>query len=520
MDSALFKSKIFKTKPKSASKTQQHKSEHKSTAITTKIANLKEYLHSLTKIRPNLDAKFTSDKSAVKNIHKINLDVQPYKYDETQKTTEILTKINNCNPIKWIASKKNTKNQEIIDIIDGFARGISNLINSRYQQQYKITNAYIKLWEIYETFDWVIPKHAKDVNCFHMAEAPGQWINTTNHYFHQHMPRETRYNWFANSLNPDHPRMKGIIKALPDSYGFIKQNPKKWLYGDDDSGDITIPENVAWFNKFLLQAIPGKLDLITGDAGTNPNDVDLELLQRIDIAQAIVVACTARPGSNCVIKQFLPFMSLKPESDMADGFFMSFMYLYHILFTEFHMFKPLSSSPGSGEFYVVARGFHGINDEQRQIILDYQGQFSMNKPMFAKSDIPSAFSDKVCKFINDLQQINILNKSATCQIAECFMNQSTKISSTTYTTQKHTTQKHTTQHTKSQKDTTQIDCNYFMDKKQFAAAKNRDLERYLDKYRIARTDKLKKHKFANKTNKHHKNRQQQKRHKYTHKLRK
>lgn len=498
MDSLLFKSKLFKPKSKPKSKL-------KSVPHNTEIKDINEYLHSLTKLIPNLDAKFTSDKSSVDNIHKINLDVQPYKYQETQETTQRLTKVINCNSMKWL--DKQTKNQDIVDVIDGFARGISNIINSKYQQQYKVSNAYVKLWEIYETFDWLIPKHTTQVNFFHMAEAPGQWINTTNHYFYQHMPRQTRYNWFANSLNPAHPRMKGIIKALPDTYGFINQNSKKWLYGADESGDITMPENVAWFNQFLLTAIPGKLDVITGDAGTNPQDVSLELLQRIDIAQAIVVACTARPGSNCVIKQFLPFMSLKPESIMADGFFMSFMYLYHILFTEFHMFKPLASSPGSGEFYVVARGFHGITQEQRQLLLDYLGQFSENKPMFTKADIPIAFSDKVCRFINDLQRVNILNKTATCKIVKCFIKPSSIIS-TSKSTRK--TGKNSTH--RANPGFGQVDCSYITNPNQFQAAKIKDLENYIDKYRIARIDKLK---FTKKTHKHMPNQQyhQHKQHK-------
>jgi hypothetical protein len=479
MDSGLFKSNLFKSNPKSLHQ-------------PGKIPDINKYLHNLTKLIPQLDAKFMSTKSDVNNIHKIKNDVQPYKYLETQETTRHISKITNCNAIKWL--DKQTKNQEIVDVIDGFARGVSNIINSKYHQQYKVSNAYVKLWEIYETFDWLIPKNSKEVNFFHMAEAPGQWINTTNHYFYQHIPRHIKYNWFANSLNPSHPRIKGIINALPDTYGFIKNNRAKWLYGADDSGDITVPENVAWFNEFLTKEIPGKLDVITGDAGTNPLEVDLELLQRIDIAQAIVVACTARPGSNCVIKQFLPFMSLKPESEMADGFFMSFMYLYHILFTEFHMFKPLSSSPGSGEFYVVARGFHGITDAQRQLLLDYLGQFSVNKPMFAKADIPSVFSDKACRFINDLQNVNILNKSATCQIVNCFIKPSQIISSGK--SAKKSTQKLSHQ---KKNESVKLNCDYLTNPSLFMAAKTKDLERYLDKYRIARLDK---HKFtANKTHK-------------------
>ena len=144
-------------------------------------------------------------------------------------------------------------------------------------------------------------------------------------------------------------------------------------------------------------------------------------------------------------------MSVKPESMMADGFFMSFMYLYHILFTEFHMFKPHSSSPGSGEFYAVARGFHSITTEQRKLLLDYLGNFSMNKPMFAKSDIPKFFSDKVCKFINDLQLVNIQNMVAAGKITTCFTSD------------------------KGNHKNAGLDCSYLIDKTKFIAEKNENM---------------------------------------------
>ena len=459
----------------SSLKSKQLNGSVKKTNTTDIGSHVGKYISSLTKLRPTLDAKFNSNNSAVANLNKLKLNVQPYKYEELTDITNKLFKIEPCAAYKYLNNERHSK---LIDMVDGFARGVSNIINSRYQQKYKVSNAYVKLWEIYETFDWLIPKNSKEVNFFHMAEAPGQWINTTKHYFYQHIHDKTQYNWLANTLNPKHPRMKGIINGLPDTYGFIKQNPKKWLYGADGSGDITLPENIMWFNKFLTQAMPGKLNVITGDAGTNPIDTNLELLQRIDIAQAIVVACTARQGSNCVIKQFLPHLKSKPASEMADGFFMSFMYLYHILFTEFHMFKPLASSPGSGEFYVVARGFHGITHGQRQLLLDYLGKFSVNKPMFAKTDIPNVFSDKVCRFINDLHIVNIKNNEVSCEIINyCYSNSN-----------------------KSNKQDNK--CDTFMAYPKIKAQKQQDLERYLDKYRIARTDKLR---FVSKTKKHTKN---------------
>jgi hypothetical protein len=185
------------------------------------------------------------------------------------------------------------------------------------------------------------------------------------------------------------------------------------------------------------------------------------------ISQSIVVACVARPGSCCIIKHFLPYLKSKSTTKMADGFFNSFMYLYYLLFAEFHMFKPLASSPGSGEFYVVARGFHDITPQQRQLLLDYQANFTINKPMFAKQDMPKSFITKVSQFIIELQEIVILNGNISCDLIDYCYSPSA--------------------HNKTD------ECKFSADPQKFFADKEKDIEAYIDKYRIARIDKLKKH---------------------------
>ena len=451
----------------------------------------KKYLSSLTKLRPPLDAKFLSKKTATSGVNNIKLDIEPYQFEELDELRTKLFNIPLCEAYKYL---NKTRHKNMVPILDGFTRGVSNLINDKYPQLYKISNAYVKLWEIYETFDWLLSKPKSStptpqINFFHMAEAPGQWINTTNHYFNQHMPENMRYNWFANTLNIKHPRMKGIINALHDNYGFIKQHPKKWIYGADGSGDITLAENVAWFNDFLLREIPDNLDIITGDAGTSQSETDIELLQRIDISQSIVVACVARPGSSCIIKHFLPYLKHKSTTKMADGFFYSFMYLYHILFAEFHMFKPLASSPGSGEFYVVASGFHGITQQQRKLLLDYQASFTINKPMFDKKDMSAVFIKKVSQFIIELQENVILNGKIKCELIDYCYGPSAQ--------------------------TKTDECKFSPDTQKFFAEKDLDLEAYIDKYRIARIDKLKNRTLKNKHNKHNNHNKHNKHHNQT-----
>ena len=48
------------------------------------------------------------------------------------------------------------------------------------------------------------------------------------------------YDWRANTLNPYNINVKEKFPgALPDVYGIIKNNYNKWIWGEDNTGDIT-----------------------------------------------------------------------------------------------------------------------------------------------------------------------------------------------------------------------------------------------------------------------------------------
>ena len=87
--------------------------------------------------------------------------------------------------------------------------------------------------------------------------------------------------------------------------------PEQWLYGADNTGDITKGKNVQWFNDFSKDWIGedgGKVDLITGDAGMGSGaNVELVDLQKIDYAQLCLTAAVSSKGSNCVLKHFSYF---------------------------------------------------------------------------------------------------------------------------------------------------------------------------------------------------------------------
>ena len=243
---------------------------------------------------------------------------------------------------------------------EDFARGMRDYINNRYVASLplKISNGFVKLWEILHTFK-PISSNAKKFRVFHMCESPGQMIMCAKYFAETKYPNIVDYDWTANSLNPYNPYVKKNFEAVPDTYGLIKKNPNKWLWGADNTGDITNTKNIKWLSKYINDKWLSKgesLDLITGDAGTGSESSAL-ILQKLDLGQAIATVACSSIGGNCIIKHFSPYITTNPETLDATSFFISYIYLYYITFEDVSIFKPYSSDLSSGEFYIIGKNF-------------------------------------------------------------------------------------------------------------------------------------------------------------------
>ena len=261
---------------------------------------------------------------------------------------------------KYKNKKKFENESKIIKkVSEGFARGVSQYVLINFKLPHKTSNAYMKLWELYASVPQLLP-NKKQLNVFHLAEAPGQWINSTRHYIETKRHKVEHYNWIANSLNPTHPTnvAKYGEHIFADDYGFLKKYPQKWLYGKDDTGDITKGKNLKWFKEYMTEFKEKSggegLHLITGDAGMGSGfGIKLIDLQKIDYAQMCMVAVCSNKGTNCVIKHF-NYLNLSYEKSFeASGFLISYLYIYYLMFDSVRLIKPNTSSPNSGEFYCI-----------------------------------------------------------------------------------------------------------------------------------------------------------------------
>lgn len=325
-------------------------------------------------------------------------------------------------------------------LVEGLTRGVSRYITENFKLQHKISNGFVKLWEIYNSDPHILPisssgnktnnNESININVFHMAEAPGQWIHATDHYIYNTLvankdERAVKYNWYANALNPYNPRNIAIYgtELFKDNYGFIGKYQDRWLYGDDKTGDLTRSSTIKWMREFLHEKYGedkpiGPLKLVTGDAGIN-SDAPLSIIQRIDMAQAVTVLACSMKGGNCIIKHFTPYIPGYPESREATAFYINIMYLYYSCFKTLRFIKPKTSNPVSGEFYIVGMDFQGVDDSVLSKLYNHLDNMKENECFIKKGDLPDKFVKQVLQFFIALNEFNIEQKELRLDLLNC-----------------------------------------------------------------------------------------------------
>ena len=339
-------------------------------------------------------------------LGKITGKNSPYVYDDFKKSLDRITYTKNTRQ-KMQEVYGYNKDKIITRISEDFTRGISLYLHKRYRVNPVPSNAFTKLWEIYSAFNLVPNK--KVVRMFHLAEAPGQFIKATEYYINKRCPRNEKYLWKANSLNPANKEVteKYGTALFRDDYGLIKKNKENWIWGKDTTGDITRSHNVKWYRNYLSKWLGNdRLDVITGDGGLEIENQMVEL-QKLDYGQFLLAAATNTIGGACVIKTFTPFLGSKPETINASGFFVGLTYLYSLLYRNVYLVKPYTSRPSSGEYYVVGKGFVGLSDDILDKLLKILDNFEINQTFFNKEHIPKAFIKQTAKFIEQMTENNI-----------------------------------------------------------------------------------------------------------------
>jgi len=288
------------------------------------------------------------------------------------------------------------------------------------------------------------------------------------------------YEWMANTLNPYDITNKALYKNVfgntydlddkdekghkghkehkghkdnkhentiiyGDDFGLIKNNYDKWLWGADNTGDMSNVNNIKnikdtikekWLKKGNREGRGHKYDnidliicdnnLLNSNNSNNSNNRYTLYTQKLELAQAISVIACSSIGGSCCVKNYIPYRNIinidedYNNNSNESNYFIGYLYMYYILFDSISLYKPNTSYPDDGEFYIIGKGFKGIQDELLENLYNILDDFSFNTSIINKDKIPESFKFQLINFLEDMSNINIISIEKQNLLLTCF----------------------------------------------------------------------------------------------------
>jgi hypothetical protein len=375
-----------------------------------------------------------SDKSI--NINKsINIINNKKNVYEIEELNNLIDEFDNIKRIRELFEKKydvyKLKVTNDLDLImKNMSKNLSLYINKtyfKYDYVKGVSNAYVKLWEIYNLYmkDIMLSINKNNFSVFHTCEAPGNWIKTTEHYIKRFYPN-IKFTWYANSLNPNSEIniKKYGNNIFGDHLKYMKNYPERWLFGDNNTGDITSINNINFFSKFCKQ---NNVMLITNDAGLS-TEMGIELMQRLEYASVInTIACSNINGC-CIVKHFATsyYDNTNNLMKLGNGYSVNIIYLYQQYFNKVIAMKPVTSNPRSSEYYIIGIDFKGITDIELNKLYNILENFntdSINQCVFKKEDLNNKILSNINNGIKKIIELNLNQTKINILLWRCHYQQ-------------------------------------------------------------------------------------------------
>ena len=96
--------------------------------------------------------------------------------------------------------------------------------------------------------------------------------------------------------------------------------------------------------------------------------------------------------------------------------------MYYTVFDSLSLYKPNTSNPNNGEFYVIGKGFKGIEEEQLKNLMSILSTFTLNSCIIEKEHIPETFIRQINNFLESMSTINILAIEKQNLLLTCYKN--------------------------------------------------------------------------------------------------
>ena len=92
------------------------------------------------------------------------------------------------------------------------------------------------------------------------------------------------------------------------------------------------------------------------------------------------------------------------------------------MFESVILIKPMTSSPISGEFYVVGKSFRGCSEEHFNKIINTLNNFKPNQCIFPEEEIPKSFFKQLKEFNTNILNLNITQGDIRNDYLTCLEN--------------------------------------------------------------------------------------------------
>jgi cap2 methyltransferase len=266
--------------------------------------------------------------------------------------------------------------QYIIDLYKPLRAKISQISGAKY-----VTNAWMKYYEIYCKYAYILLKNRSNIRVFFNAELPGAALSAFNHYMKTVIRKD--YQWRASSYYPRGSDTTAISDstALGDRYGFYEKNRSNWLMGKTQNGgfrdgDMTNIDNILEYERLIgPNSEFGGVDLYSHDAGMDVGgsvNGELQFNQQETINMRLHLGCaiaglyTLRQDGIFIAKQYTFFETLT----------WNLIIIYSTLFEQFYICKPKTSRVYNSEIYLIGIGYKGISTSVRAVLEDKLHNFN------------------------------------------------------------------------------------------------------------------------------------------------
>jgi hypothetical protein len=101
------------------------------------------------------------------------------------------------------------------------------------------------------------------------------------------------------------------------------------------------------------------------------------------------------------------------------------------MFDQIYLFKPYTSKPSSGEFYIIGKKFLGISDSDLDALLTVLDNFHLNQTFFNKNKIADSFVRQVFDFVDKMSNYNIQTIEKENFFMTCLADKDDKLRKTT-----------------------------------------------------------------------------------------